>query len=70
MGTIGYAAFFAALLAMPVYGGAAYDDNGYQPFAAPVPLFAKKWDANITVFSIQLVILAAGVMAVTGAFAG
>lgn len=27
MGTIGYAAFFAALLAMPVYGGAAYDDK-------------------------------------------
>jgi hypothetical protein len=58
------------LLAMPIYGGAAYDDNGYQPFKAPVPLFAKKWDANITAFSIQLVILAAGILTVTGAFAG
>jgi Family of unknown function (DUF6640) len=70
MGTIVYAAFFAALIAMPVYGGAAYDDNGYQPFKAPIPLFAKKWDANITAFSIQLVILAAGLLTVTGAFAG
>ena len=30
MGVIVYAAFFAALVAMPVYGGAAYDKNGYQ----------------------------------------
>ena len=70
MGAIVYAAFFAALIAMPVYGGAAYDKNGYKPFNAPVPLFAKKWDANITAFSIQLVILAAGILTVTGAFAG
>jgi len=70
MGAIVYAAFFAALIAMPIYGGAAYDKNGYQPFKAPIPLFAKKWDANITAFSIQLVILAAGILTVTGAFTG
>ena len=64
MGAIVYAAFFVALAAMPLYGGAAYDKNGYQPFKAPVPLFADKWDANITAFSIQLVILAAGALAV------
>jgi Family of unknown function (DUF6640) len=64
MGAIVYAAFFVALAAMPIYGGAAYDQNGYQPFKAPVPLFADKWDANITAFSIQLVILAAGTLAV------
>ena len=58
-----YAGFFAALLTMPVYGGAAYDENGYQPFAAPVPLISKTWDVNVTVFCIQLVILAAGVLA-------
>jgi Family of unknown function (DUF6640) len=58
-----YAAFFIALAAMPLYGGAAYDKNGYQPFKAPVPLFAPKWDVNITAFSIQLVILAAGTLA-------
>jgi hypothetical protein len=64
MGAIVYAAFFVAVLAMPVYGGKAYDTNGYKPFPAPVPLIAKKWDVNITVFSIQLVILAAGIVAV------
>jgi Family of unknown function (DUF6640) len=64
MGAIVYAAFFAALVAMPLYGGGAYDANGYRPFQAPLPLFAKKWDANITAFSIQLVFLAAGTLAV------
>jgi hypothetical protein len=47
MGAIVYAAFFAALIAMPIYGGAAYDENGYQPFEAPFPIIAKRWDANI-----------------------
>lgn len=70
MGAIVYAAFFAALIAMPIYGGAAYDKNGYQPFKAPIPIIAKKWDANITAFSIQLVILAAGLLAVTGVLSG
>ena len=63
MGAIVYAAFFIAIVAMPLYGGSAYDDNGYQPFAAPLPLFAKRWDANITVFSVQLFIWAAGLTA-------
>jgi len=70
MGAIVYAAFFAALIAMPVYGGAAYDNNGYQPFNAPIPIIANKWDANVTAFSVQLVILVAGLLAATGAFAG
>ena len=70
MGAIVYAAFFAALIAMPIYGGAAYVINGYQPFKAPLPIIAKRWDANITAFSIQLVILAAGLLAVSGALAG
>jgi hypothetical protein len=65
MGAIVYVAFFAALLAMPVYGGAAYDDNGYQPFAAPVPLIAKKWDANVTIFCVQILLLAAGTLAIS-----
>jgi hypothetical protein len=69
MGAIVYNAFFAALIAMPIYGGAAYDRNGYQPFKAPLPIFAKRY-ANITAFSIQLVILAAGLLAVSGASAG
>src|SRR5436305_12228843 len=32
-GLIVYGTFFAAFLAMPVYGGKAYDENGYPPFA-------------------------------------
>ncbi len=69
MDAIVYGAFFAALVAMPIYGGAAYDKNGYQPFKAPIPIIAKAWDANVTIFSIQLVILAAGLLAVAGASA-
>jgi len=63
MGAIVYAAFFVAVLTMPIYGGAAYDSNGYQPFDAPLPLIAKKWDVNITVFSVQFVLLSAGILA-------
>lgn len=63
MSAIVYAAFFAAVIAMPLYGGGAYDSNGYRPFKAPVPLFSGKWDVNITVFSVQVVILAAGTLA-------
>lgn len=63
MGTIVYAAFFIAVFAMPIYGGGAYDDNGYQPFPAPVPLFAKRWDVNMTAFGVQLCVLAAGLAA-------
>ena len=62
-GAIVYAAFFAALIAMPIYGGRAYDDNGYQPFKAPVPIFTGRWDANITAFSVQIVIWFAGLTA-------
>ena len=60
-----YGALFIALFAMPIYGGRTYDANGYKPFKAPIPIIAKKWDANITAFSIQLIILAAGITAVT-----
>src|ERR1700693_5477859 len=42
MAAIVYAAFFVAVIAMPVYGGGAYDTNGYRPFAAPVAVFAKR----------------------------
>jgi small-conductance mechanosensitive channel len=66
MGAVVYGAFFLALLTMSLYGGAAYDQNGYLPFKAPVPLFAKNWDLNITVFSGLVVILAAGTVAAAG----
>jgi hypothetical protein len=67
MAAIVYAAFFIAVIAMPIYGGAAYDDNGYQPFRAPLPVIAKLWDVNITAFSIQLVLLAASGVALAAA---
>jgi uncharacterized membrane protein len=67
MAAIVYAAFFVAVFTMPIYGGAAYDNNGYLPFAAPVPLFAKRWDVNITIFCVQLVLLAGSVAALVGA---
>jgi hypothetical protein len=67
MAAIVYAAFFIAVLAMPLYGGGAYDDNGYQPFAAPVPIIAKRWDVNITIFCVQVALLAAGSLSILGA---
>jgi hypothetical protein len=62
MGAIVYAAFFVAVFAMPIYGGAAYDNNGYLPFAAPVPIVAKRWDVNITAFCVLSAILVLGTL--------
>jgi hypothetical protein len=67
MGAIIYAAFFIAVFAMPIYGGAAYDDNGYQPFAAPVPIVARAWDVNITIFCVQVVLLVAASASIVAA---
>jgi hypothetical protein len=64
LGTIVYIAFFVALFAMPLYGGRAYDENGYLPFAAPVPLIAKRWDVNVTAFSILSLILIIGALSI------
>jgi hypothetical protein len=67
MSALVYAAFFVAVVTMPVYGGGAYDGNGYQPFVAPVPIFTGRWDVNITAFSVHVVILAAGLIATLAA---
>jgi hypothetical protein len=67
MGAVVYAAFFIAVFTMPVYGGSAYDDNGYLPFAAPVPIIAPKWDVNITIFCVQAALLAAGTVSIVAA---
>lgn len=67
MAVIVYGAFFVALFAMPVYGGGTYDENGYLPFAAPVPMIAKAWDVNITVFSVLSVVLVAGLLSAAAA---
>ena len=65
MSVIVYAAFFGELMAMPIYGGSAYDKNGYKPFKAPIPIISKTWDVNVTIFSIQILLLAGGLVAVT-----
>jgi hypothetical protein len=70
MGAIVYIAFFVAVFAMPVYGGAAYDNNGYLPFAAPLPILAKRWDVNITAFCVLSVILVVGILSISAAVAG
>lgn len=57
MSGIVYAAFFIAVFTMPIYGGTAFDTNGYQPFDAPLPIIARKWDVNITAFCVQIVLL-------------
>ena len=70
MAAVVYGAFFVAVFAMPIYGGAAYDDNGYLPFAAPVPVIARRWDLNITIFSVFTVVLLVGAISITTASAG
>ena len=67
MGAIVYGAFFVAVIAMPIYGGGAYDTNGYKPFAAPVPIVAREWDVNITIFSVQVVLLLASTASILAA---
>jgi hypothetical protein len=55
-----YGAFFIALLAMPLYGGRTYDDNGYQPFSVAIGNKTRLWDLNVTAFSVfSLVLFAA-----------
>jgi hypothetical protein len=53
-----YGAFFITLFSMPLYGGRAYDDNGYRPFKA----MGLMLDANVTVFSaiVSLALIVAG----------
>ena len=64
-GLVVYGAFFITFLAMPIYGGKAYDDNGYLPFA--VDVFGKKLelDVNATAFAVFFVILIAGALAIS-----
>jgi hypothetical protein len=64
IGGIVYLAFFITLFAMPLYGGRAYDENGYLPFAAPIPIIAKRWDVNVTAFSVLSLILIAGTLSI------
>jgi hypothetical protein len=65
MGGAVYAAFFIALLARPIFGGSLYDENGYQPFKAPIGPGHWKWDANVTAFSILFAILIVGTLLIS-----
>lgn len=59
-----YGAFFITVLARSVFGGALYDENGYQPFKPPVGPQHWRWDANVTAFTVLATIMLAGVAAV------
>ena len=54
-----YGAFFIALATMSVYGGRTYDENGYQPLTVRIGR-PRLMDLNVTVFSVQLVVLLVG----------
>ena len=58
-----YGAFFAAVFARPMFGGALYDDNGYLPFQAPIGPTRWRWDVNVTAFTVLSSIMLVGVVA-------
>ena len=62
-----YGAFFAAVVARPLFGGALYDDNGYSPFQPPMGPKSWRWDVNVTAFTVLTAIWGAGVAAVLAA---
>jgi hypothetical protein len=46
-----------------MFGGGLYDDNGYQPFHAPVGPKTWRWDVNVTAFTVLTAVWGAGVLA-------
>jgi hypothetical protein len=62
-----YGAFFIAVISRPMFGGALYDDNGYQPFKPPIGPSSWRWDVNVTAFAVLSAIMLAGVVAVLAA---
>jgi hypothetical protein len=58
-----YGGFFGAVFARPIYGGALYDQNGYQPFKPPVGPAYWRWDVNVTAFTVLCTILLAAIAA-------
>jgi hypothetical protein len=59
-----YGGFFAAMFSRPLYGGVLYDENGYQPFRAPIGPSSWMWDVNVTAFTIMTLFLVAGLVAI------
>jgi hypothetical protein len=64
-GAIVYGAFFLTFLAMPVYGGKAYDENGYLPFEVDVLGRKLRLDVNAVAFSIFSLLLIAGALSIS-----
>ena len=62
-----YGAFFVAVFARPMFGGALYDDNGYLPFKPPIGPRTWRWDVNVTVFTVLTAIILLAVVAVLAA---
>jgi hypothetical protein len=62
-----YGAFFVAVFARPVFGGALYDENGYLPFRPPMGPQQWRWDVNVTAFTILSTITLAAIVAVLAA---
>ena len=60
-----YGAFFAAVLARPLFAGRLYDDNGYPPFRPPFGPAHWRFDANVTAFSILSTVLILGTLAIS-----
>lgn len=55
-----YGAFFTTFFAMPIYGGRAYDDNGYLP----IKLGPLSIDLNVTVFGSLVILLGIAVASI------
>lgn len=60
-----YAAFFATVFSMPRYGGTLADSNGVPPLGT-ITLGGKPvvLDANLTVFSAQVIVLAIAALSI------
>lgn len=62
LGVVIYGAFFVAMFARKLFGGALFDQNGYPPFRSPVGPWL--WDVNVTAFSALSTILVIGIVLV------
>lgn len=62
-----YVAFFTTYFAMPVFGGKAFDDNGYLPIPVKFGGLRINMDLNFTVFGTFLLILVVAFFSITPA---
>lgn len=62
-----YIAFFTTYFAMPVFGGKAFDDNGYLPIPIKLGGLNINMDLNFTVFGTFVLILVVAFLSITRA---